>query len=105
MASNTIFLKEINTSISKIEDEIVENRKQLIKLEKDRTHFLSITYASKKYYFLLVRKFELALKKAKLEAIRDGKEYTFRRCVRPVYLHKIDQYGSFLRNAPRRLTL
>lgn len=103
MTSNNLFLTEINNEIQKVNDEIVENRNQLIALEKDRTHFLSITYASKQYYFSLVRKFELALKKAKLEAIRDHREHTFKRCVRPVYLHKIDQYVSFMRNAPRRL--
>lgn len=101
--SNNHFLNEINNNISQVEDEIVENKKQLIKLENDKTQFLSVTYASKQYYFLLVRKFELALKKAKLEAIRDHREHTFKRCVRPVYLHKIDQFSSFMRHAPRRL--
>lgn len=103
MTSNNLFLTEINNEIQQMNNEIVENKNQLIKLEKDRTHFLSITYASKQYYSLLVRKFELTLKKAKLEAIKDGKEHTFVRCIRPVYLHKIDQYSNFMRKAPGRL--
>lgn len=105
MTSNSLFLKEINNEIHKVTDEIVKNRKQLIELEQDKTQFLSVTYATKQYYFLLVRKFELALQKAKLEAIRDHKEFSFRRQIRPVYLHKIDQYRQFMRNAPRRLNL
>ena len=103
MTSQSTFLKEINREINSVNKELKDIEIQIELVKKDPNHYLENLYASKKFYQLLIDKFQVALKKAKLEAIRDGKTYNYMNCIKPVYLHKIDQFRQFKRNAPRRL--
>lgn len=100
MPHNSTFFKELNHEIDKLEDETVKIKISLQNIKTDEKAYLSHLYANKVYYQLLVDKFEITLRKEKLKAIRDGKEYNFKRFIRPVYLHKIDQFRQFKRNAP-----
>lgn len=100
MSTNTSFFKEINREITRLDAESVKIEIRIENIKTDETAYLDHLYANKDYYQLLVDKFEVALRKAKLEAIRDGKEYNYKRFIRPVYLHKIDQFRQFKRNAP-----
>ena len=103
--TNPTFFTEINSEITKLSEEAVKIQKEIANLKEDTTAYHSHLHANKDYYNLLVKKFEVALKKAKFEAIRDGKEYNFKRFIRPVYLHKIGQFRMFAANAPGRLNL
>ena len=100
MPHNSTFFKELNHEIDKLEDETVKIKISLENIKTDETAYISHLYANKDYYQLLVNKFEVALQKEKLKAIRDGKEYNFKRFIRPVYLHKIGQFSQFKRKAP-----
>lgn len=100
MPHNSTFFKELNHEIDKLAEETVKIKISLENIKTDETAYLSHLYANKDYYQLLVDKFEVALRKEKLKAIRDGKEYNYRQFIRPVYLHKIDQFRQFKRNAP-----
>lgn len=100
MSTNTSFFKEINREINRLDAESVKIEISIENIKTDETAYLDHLYANKDYYQLLVDKFEVALRKEKLKAIRDGKEYNYQRFIRPVYLHKIDQFRQFKRNAP-----
>lgn len=103
MNHQSTFFKEINREINSVNKELKDIEIQIELVKKDPNHYLDNLYASKRFYQLLVDKFTMALKKAKLEAIRDDKTYNYKNCIKPVYLHKIDQFSQFKRNAPRRL--
>ena len=75
MTSQSTFFKEINREINSVNKELKDIEIQIELVKKDPNHYLDNLYASKKFYQLLVDKFQTALKKAKLEAIRDGKTY------------------------------
>ncbi|MBR0059344.1 MAG: hypothetical protein IJP99_08455 [Methanobrevibacter sp.] len=98
--NTSTFFKEINQEITRLNDEYSQIEVSLKNIKKDEKAYLEHLYANKDYYQLCIDKFEVALRKAKLEAIRDGKEYDFKRFIRPVYLHKIDQFYQFKRHAP-----
>ena len=100
MSTNSTFFEEINREINKLDGKSVKIKISLENIKKDEKAYLSNLYANKNYYQLCIDKYDVALRKEKLKAIRDGKEYTFKRCIRPVYLHKIDQFRQFKRNAP-----
>lgn len=102
-STNTIFLTEINREINKLNDDSIKIELQIADLQKDESAYISNLYANKEYYGLLVTKFEIALRKEKLQAIRDKKEYSYNRFIKPVYLNKIRQFSNFKRTAPRRL--
>lgn len=99
--NKTFFMEiDLNHEIDKLEDEYIKVKISLENIKTDEKAYVSHLYANKDYYQLLVDKFEIALRKEKLKAIRDGKEYDFKRFIRPVYLHKLSQFRQFKRNAP-----
>ena len=98
--NTSTFFKEINQEITRLNDEYSQMEVSLKNIKKDEKAYLEHLYANKDYYQLCIDKFEVALRKAKLEAIRDGKEYDFKRFIRPVYLHTIDQFYQYKRPAP-----
>ena len=98
--NTSTFFKEINSEITKLNEETVKIEISIRNIKKDESAYLEHLYANKDYYQLCIDKYKVALRKAKLEAIRDGKEYSFKRFIRPVYLHKIDQFMQFKRHAP-----
>ena len=103
--TNPTFLKEMNHEINRLNKESAKIEAEISKIKGDKRAYHTHLHANKDYYNLLVKKFEIALKKSKFEAIRDGKEYSFKRFIRPVYLHKIGQFRQFAANAPGRLQL
>ena len=102
--SNTFFI-EINAKLSDLNKESEEVKKTLKIVMADKTKYHSHTIACKEYYNLLAKKFKIALKKEKLEAIKTGETYNYRNCIRPVYNRKISQYEYWEHKAPRRLQL
>lgn len=100
MNTSTTFF---NKKIAGLEEKRVQINKQIEAMKKDRNHYHNHHIASKKYYGLLVKKFENALEKARLEAIQNDSEWSFRNHIKVVYLHKIDQFSQFQHHAPEVL--